>query len=292
MAVDTSSWDGSRALSACSDASDYREICAGERSVGEPDQRQHWALPHHYLGRGPNADGVRAALQRLPQTQGLTNRDAARNHLERHMAEINPERGRAEPPREIVRTLPGLELAEPADDGSLRTLVGRLAVFDEWAEIDSIYEGHFMERVAAGAFATTIERDRARYRPLFQHGKDPQVGSKVLGPIRALGEDERGAYYEVALLDTAYNRELLPGLKAGLYGSSFRGSVTDEAFDRYARGSAHNPAGLSERTVRAVSLMDFGPVTFPAYLGATASARSLGEFRTPARRRERLLEVT
>lgn len=91
-AVDESEWDGSRAMGQCDSAAQYRSICAGERSVGEPDERQHWALPHHYLGKGPNAAGTRNALARLPQTQNLTNREAAQRHLDAHMREISPER--------------------------------------------------------------------------------------------------------------------------------------------------------------------------------------------------------
>ena len=64
-----------------------------------------------------------------------------------------------------------------------------------------------------------------KIRALFQHGKDPQIGDKPLGPIRELREEEEGPYYEVPLLDTAYNRELIPGLEAGLYGASFRFEV-------------------------------------------------------------------
>jgi HK97 family phage prohead protease len=198
--------------------------------------------------------------------------------------------------REIIRALGGLELAEPLGDGTIGTLIGRLAIFGEWAEIDSVYEGHFLERVSPGSFARTIQRDAARYKPLFEHGHDPNIGRKVLGPVNALREDESGAHYEVSLLDTAYNRDLLPGLKAGLYGSSFRGTVDREQFDRYAGISPHNPDGLDERTVEEVSLLDFGPCPFPAYLGATADARSLGSRAdlggwTPARRRQRLLEA-
>lgn len=89
-AVDNTAWDGNRAMGQCTSAADYRSICAGERSVGEPDQRQHWALPHHYLGRGPNADGVRAALSRVSQTDNLSNKAAAQAHLDAHMREINP----------------------------------------------------------------------------------------------------------------------------------------------------------------------------------------------------------
>lgn len=86
--IDNSEWDGDRALGACETAADFRSICAGEHAAGEPDQRQHWALPHHYLGEGPNADGVRNALSRLPQTEDLTNRSAAESHLQSHLDDI------------------------------------------------------------------------------------------------------------------------------------------------------------------------------------------------------------
>jgi phage head maturation protease len=87
--VDNSEWDGNAAMSSAKTASDYRAICAGERSAGEPDERAHWALPHHKSpGAPPNAAGVRNALARLAQTQGLKNAGAARSHLEAHMATI------------------------------------------------------------------------------------------------------------------------------------------------------------------------------------------------------------
>lgn len=85
-AVDESAWDGNRAMGQCSSASDYRSICAGEHNAGEPDQRQHWALPHHYLGREANRAGVNAAASRLPQTQDLKNRAAAEAHIKRHQS--------------------------------------------------------------------------------------------------------------------------------------------------------------------------------------------------------------
>jgi len=52
--------------------------------------------------------------------------------------------------------------------------------------------------------------------------------------------------------------------------------------------SDYNPDALPERTIHEVELFEFGPVTFPAYAGATAGVRSVW---TPARRRRRLLEV-
>ena len=124
-----------------------------------------------------------------------------------------------------------------------------------------------MERMAPGAFAGTIADNRDRMRVTFSHGKDPSLGDKVLGIPSVLAEDGRGVRYEVPLSDTAYNRELAPELKAGAYRSSFRFHVTADDFARKVSKSADNPMGLPERTVRAVQMQEFGPVTYPAYPG-------------------------
>ena len=89
--VDGSAWDGNRAMGMCDEASCFSRI-AFEKTVGNPGERQHYGLPHHYPGRGPNAAGVRNALARLSQTQDLKDAGAARAHLEAHMREINPDR--------------------------------------------------------------------------------------------------------------------------------------------------------------------------------------------------------
>lgn len=156
------------------------------------------------------------------------------------------------------------------------TLHGDFAVFNQWTEIDSVFEGRFLERVAPGAFAQTLARDRIRV--LFQHGRDPQIGDKPLGVPTVLREDELGAFYEVPLLDTAYVRELVPGLRAGAYGASFRFAVRREHVVQSPERSDYNPDGLPERTILEAKVMEFGPVTFPAYEGATAGVRSLTDW--------------
>lgn len=181
----------------------------------------------------------------------------------------------ANPPREnLVRgIMPGMELRDTED--GMPTMVGHFAVFNEWTRIDSAWEGTFLERINPSAFDKTFAENRASMRVLFQHGKDPQIGDKPLGVIQNLGADERGAFYEVPLFDTAYNRELLPGLKAGAYGASFRFKVMREDFNRKPETSDFNPDGIPERTITEAKVMEFGPVTFPAYEGATAGVRSL-----------------
>lgn len=182
------------------------------------------------------------------------------------------------PPRDnLVRAVyPAVELRANEDEptGPPR-LTGHFSKFNEWTEIDSLWEGRFMERILPGAFKRTFNNNRDRIRALFQHGQDPVVGDKPLGPIDVLEEDAEGARYEVPLLDTSYNRDLIPGLEAGLYGSSFRFSVVKEELNQKPKRSDHNPEGLPERSISEAKVFEFGPVTFPAYAGATAGVRSL-----------------
>jgi HK97 family phage prohead protease len=185
--------------------------------------------------------------------------------------------GERTPDIDVVRSMganPEIRAAEPGT-GSLGTLVVRFSPFNTWYEVNSKFEGRFMERTVPGAFADTVVDDRAIMRSLFDHGQDPQIGNKVLGPILELREDADSPIGIVDLMDTSYNRDLLPGLKAGVYGSSFRMHVrADDWNDRPGR-SAYNPDGIPERTVMKTKTMEFGPVTFPASPTATAAMRSM-----------------
>ena len=154
-------------------------------------------------------------------------------------------------------------------------MAGHFAVFGQWTEIRS-WEGNFLEQFSPGAFKKTIRENRDGMKVLFQHGYDYMIGDKPLGPIRELREDGEGTYYEVPLLDAAYVRDdILPGLEAGLYGASFRFRVIREEVVEEPGISDHNPKGLPERTVKEAHVIEFGPVTFPAYEGASAGLRSL-----------------
>ncbi|HMH90729.1 MAG TPA: HK97 family phage prohead protease [Streptosporangiaceae bacterium] len=120
--VDSSAWDGPAAMSACSGsgtpASCFASICAGKKA-GDTSTQGAWALPHHkHPGDAPNAAGVKSALARLPQTQGLTNAAAAKKHLEAHMSVISP--AKAGSPAEVrqqrAESLAGNRRAVPGGD--------------------------------------------------------------------------------------------------------------------------------------------------------------------------------
>ncbi|MFC5996944.1 HK97 family phage prohead protease [Pseudonocardia hispaniensis] len=180
---------------------------------------------------------------------------------------------------DLVRAVPRtVDLrADDSDpgDGSLGLMSGHFSVFDTWYEIDSWFEGRFLERTAPGAFRKTLAEGRDTVKVLFNHGTDFHIGDKVLGRARDVREDEVGAYYEVPLLDTSYNRDLLPGLRAGAYGSSFMFRVVRDEWNDEPGRSDYNPDGLPERTIKEVRVFEFGPVTFPANPDATAGVRSM-----------------
>jgi hypothetical protein len=167
-------------------------------------------------------------------------------------------------PAEIRATNGG----DAGDDGSgLGTLHGHFSAVGEWYEIDSYFEGNFLERTVAGFPVIT-----SRTQILFNHGFDPQVGDKVLAPIGRVDPDT--TEYEGQLLDTSYNRDLVPGLRAGVYGSSFRFQVLEDAWDYDPGVSDYNPRGIPERTITSALVPEFGPVTFPANPMADSGCRS------------------
>lgn len=164
-------------------------------------------------------------------------------------------------------TIPAGEVEfRASDNGELGILQGYAAVFNEDTTIDS-WEGHFVERIAPGAFSKTLKDRGEKVKVLFNHGFDPQIGDKPLGKPRTMEERARGLWVEVPLDDTSYNRDLIASLRSGaLDGMSFRFSVVREEID--------DADEVPIRTLREVKLYEFGPVTFPAYEATTAGVRA------------------
>lgn len=193
-----------------------------------------------------------------------------------------------------VETKPAFVRATTEDDKTLSDgteVLGKMDVdfstFNSWYEIDSWFEGQFLERTVAGSFKKTIKENRDNIKVLYDHGMDFQIGNKILGSIESLAETPAGPHADVNLFDTSYNRDLLPGLKAGVYGSSFRFRVIKEEWNDEPGTSEWNPKGLPERTIKEVKLMEFGPVTFPANPESTAGVRSLtDDFYNRSRQRD------
>jgi HK97 family phage prohead protease len=171
--------------------------------------------------------------------------------------------------------------SEATDDG-LGLMDVRFSQFDTWYRVDSWWEGTFLERTVKGAFKRTIAAhnkarnvDAHNIKTLFNHGMDFHIGDKILGSIESLTEEADSPLSVVRLFDTSYNRDLVPGLRAGVYGSSFMFRTIKEDWNDEPGVSDHNPDGLPERTLKELRVFEAGPVTFPANPDATAGMRCI-----------------
>jgi HK97 family phage prohead protease len=191
-------------------------------------------------------------------------------------AAVDAARENGGPPRDVIRAIPpavGLRAADDGDD-QRPVLFGHFARFNEWTEIDSYFEGHFMERIVPGAFKKTFRERADQIRVLFQHGRDAELRDRPIGQPEELREDDEGAYHESRLFD-GLPELIMEGLRAGQYGQSFKMEILREDFIKEPGVSDGNPGGLPERSIKEVRLFEYGPVTFPAYANTTPGVRSL-----------------
>lgn len=284
-ATDDGAWDGpanEARLDNDAGAATYRKAYAWQDPDADADTKAAYKFIHHFV----DSDGTVGAASTKGCTAGIAvlnggrggadipdaDRQGVYNHLARHLRDAG-----MEPPE--LNSLPPEGAALRAsyradhDPGDSPTMTVAFSAFGVWYEIDSFFEGRFLERVAPGAFVKTINERGGQVKVLFNHGFEFDIGDKILGPISLLEERETGPYGEVPLLDTSYNADLIPGLRAGVYGSSFMFNVLDDQWEYEPERSDHNPDGLPERTITTVRLLEFGPVTWPANPQATAGLR-------------------
>lgn len=149
---------------------------------------------------------------------------------------------------------------------------GQPVAFGYAARFDTLSQnlGGFVERVEPGTFAKTIVE--ADVRALFNHDPNFVLGRNRSGTLR-LAEDTEGLAYSIDLPDTTAGRDVRNLLKRGdVTGSSF-------GFRTVQQDWSETDDGFPLRTLKAVSLRDVGPVTFPAYVDSEAGLRSLAEAR-------------
>lgn len=179
--------------------------------------------------------------------------------------------------RYLPRTARRPELREQSD-GAPPMIVGYAAVFYREGDPGTEYEmwpagsgwPRVVERIMPGAFDRAVKEDDVR--GLFNHDPANILGRKSAGTLR-LSVDDIGLRYEIDPPDTQTARDLLVSLKRGdVSGSSFAFIPTKTEY----RDLIDNATGKGETIVERlqVELLDVGPVTFPAYTGATSGARS------------------
>jgi len=155
------------------------------------------------------------------------------------------------------------ETRDSGDDGF--TLEGYAAVFNQATRIDS-HEGRFDEVIDRGAFNKTLSERTPVLQ--FDHGRDPATGSVPIGSIQDIRSDDHGLFVSARLHDNARVEPIRQAIASGAVdGMSFRFQVIRDDFDESRE--------VPMRTLREVSLLECGPVVFPAYAGASVGVRSI-----------------
>ncbi len=229
--IDNGAWDGGQAMSDATNSDDpaaaYAAICAGRRD-GDPALQSTWALPHHqHPGDPANADGVRNALSRLPQTQGLTNAEAAQRHLEAHMSDISPDATRSDGEDIVTFEFTGSDVV--VRDLAKREIEARLVPWD--VEIETSIG---IESFAPGSFAKV---DPSKVVLLLGHSGDPG------GRGTSVEERTDGPYMVLRASKTAKGDEILtlaadgvtPHVSVGYRADKTKGEVTYRNGRRHTR---------------------------------------------------------
>jgi HK97 family phage prohead protease len=168
------------------------------------------------------------------------------------------------PNREVRSTLEEVRMVD--GEGGRPMIRGYAAVFNSRSQVMTTPGGKpFVETIAPGAFRRSLlEADVAG---LFNHDASKLLGRRSVGTLR-LAEDERGLVYEIDPPDTSYARDLVASLsRRDISGSSFSFATVEDDWSKDADG-------LAVRELRQAHVFDVGPVTFPAYLEASAAYRS------------------
>ncbi|RVO55149.1 HK97 family phage prohead protease [Sinorhizobium meliloti] len=162
----------------------------------------------------------------------------------------------------------GFHGVEARADDEKRTLVGYAAVFNS----DTTIGDYFVERIAPGAFADTI--NGGDIRALVDHDPGRVVGRTKSGTLR-LVEDSKGLRAEIDVPDTSDGRDLWTLVERGdISGMSFGFRVTKQEWDE--------SGDIPVRTIREIELFEVSAVAFPAYDDTSIGVRSLEAIRAEA----------
>ena len=138
--------------------------------------------------------------------------------------------------------------------------------------VETVIAGRFREVILPGAFTRTVADDDIVV--LYNHDADHLLGRKSAGTAEF--RDEPGGMAYRAILNPRDSDAMNVGAKVergDLKGSSFSFTVDHEDDEEWTPRSKDNPMPL--RKIKRATVYDVGPVTFPAYVETSVSARSL-----------------
>ncbi len=178
------------------------------------------------------------------------------------------------PPQNSSYLIRSVDFRSTGESGDGRTLEGYAAVFNQDTEINSAFEGQFLERIAPNSFAKTL-REHPSPKMQFDHGRDSRVGSVPIGAFTEIREDGKGLFVRARLHDNPVVEPIRQAIESGaISGMSFKFRVVKDEW-RDSAGKVLTPdeaqrlsyapgtRGPLQRTIREVQLAEAGPVVFP-----------------------------
>lgn len=167
-----------------------------------------------------------------------------------------------------IRTLPIKELRVSTADGN-QVIEGHASVFDSWSEtLGGIFP--FKEKVRAGAFKKSIEKDDIR--ALFNHDPNYVLGRNKSGTLE-LKEDEHGLFVRIQPPDTSWAKDLTVSIS--------RGDISQMSFGFVVlKDEWRTESNADIRELMEVKLYDVSPVTFPAYTQTDVGVRAVKGYET------------
>lgn len=174
---------------------------------------------------------------------------------------------------QLYRISPPSALIFRDEDGE-QTVEGVVVPYGQWSEVDSVMEGHFLERFAAGSLRKSFSEGFSRVKGYFAHGKSSLFDRAPVMELREAWEDGNAAYFRANLL-RGLPEWMIDGLRRGLYGASLGAEPVKVERTRYPKRSQHNPQGIEERTYRELRAYDISLTPAPHYEQATVMLRSI-----------------
>lgn len=164
-------------------------------------------------------------------------------------------------------------------EGDSREIVGVAAVYYDGTErTEYKLWGNVIERIDRKAFRRALA-EKHDVRGLKNHDSNLVLGRSKSGTL-ILEEKDDGLHYRITPSESSVYRDTQIELERGdIDGSSFQFIVTDEQITR------DDDRDIVVRTVLDVTLIDVGPVTFPAYTATSSGVRAAQE------EAERILEA-
>ena len=150
------------------------------------------------------------------------------------------------------------------EDNGEQTIEGLVVPYGQWSEVDSVIEGHFLERFSFGSLAKSFSEGFARMKGYFEHGQSKMFDRTPIMALRRVWETEAAAWFEANLL-RGLPPHMIDGIRHGQYGVSLGATPIKMERNTHPRKSEYNPKGLEERTYKELRAYDISLTPAPHY---------------------------